>query len=398
MKREKHNGKIVVKISILWVFIIAIVFISLIAFFKNYIFATNGTNNRKNAKEEKQTDTISVAEKNQNAVDILELMVENNYSNKKLINEERKIEFTTTKENNDKLPKGEEEVKQKGENGTKQVTALQVYQENEMVGEELIEEIITKEPVTEIIYVGTSEFLSKYNVHIGEEMYLIEAGEIRESAKEDAEIVYELNRYLNVKLEDFDDTWAKIKYKDYEGYIEISKLTSETVTPKILEKNRIAKLQAELSIDMDLSKPSGLTLSDYKTIFKYNTSDKNGIFADNVEVFYNAEQKYQINGIFLAAIGIHESAWGTSTIAKEKYNLFGYRAYDRDPLNSAMSFESYEECINTVAEALQTNYLTETGAYYNGTTVKDVNVRYASDTGWAEKVYAYMEYLYDKLG
>ena len=54
------------------------------------------------------------------------------------------------------------------------------------------------------------------------------------------------------------------------------------------------------------------------TIFAYNESDKNNIFANNAESFYNAEQEYQINGIFLAAIGIHESAWGTSQIAKNK--------------------------------------------------------------------------------
>ena len=28
-------------------------------------------------------------------------------------------------------------------------------------------------------------------------------------------------------------------------------------------------------------------------------------------------------GIFLAAVGIHESAWGTSKLAIEKNNLFG---------------------------------------------------------------------------
>ena len=39
---------------------------------------------------------------------------------------------------------------------------------------------------------------------------------------------------------------------------------------------------------LDLTLPSGLTLSDYKTILGYNASDKNSIFADNYEAFYNA--------------------------------------------------------------------------------------------------------------
>ena len=72
-----------------------------------------------------------------------------------------------------------------------------------------------------------------------------------------------------------------------------------------------------------------------------------------------------------------------------KNNLFGYTAYDSDPYNSATTFESYENAINKVAESLSTRYLhvagtkindelTATGIYFNGTTAKSVNIRYAS--------------------
>ena len=112
--------------------------------------------------------------------------------------------------------------------------------------------------------------------------------------------------------------------------------------------------------------------------------------------------------VFLASIGIHESAWGTSKIANDKNNLFGFTAYDSDPYNSATSFDNYENAINKVAEVLSTKYLhvagtkisdelTATGTYFNGTSAKSVNVRYASDTGWADKVFNYMQYLYNKL-
>lgn len=399
MKKEKNDGKIIIKISIMWIFVLALIIGLIISFFKNYIFATNEDIEESTEEVvEKTTEEIPAIEQNENAVDILQLMVENNYSNKKMVNEEREIPFETERQETDKLPKGEEVVEQEGKIGKEQVTALQTYEENNLVEEEILESIVKEEPVKEIIYVGTSEFLSKYSVHIGEEMYLIEAGDIKAEPKEDSETLCSIRRYLNVTLLDISGEWVKVKYNDYEGYIQESKITSESVTPKIEEKNRIAKLQEKLDIDIDLSKPSGLTLSDYKTIFGYNASDKNGIFAENAEVFYNMEQKYNINGIFLAAIGIHESAWGTSTIAKEKYNLFGYKAYDRDPSGNAQTFESYEECIEKVAEALATNYLSKTGKYYNGTTLEDVNKKYASDEDWHTKVYAYMEYLYDKLG
>ena len=83
MKRERVNGRIVIQISIIWIFIAAIIATFVIAFFRNSIFATDIE------KEEK----FSAVEPNQNAVDILELMVQNNYSNKKIVNEERKIDF-----------------------------------------------------------------------------------------------------------------------------------------------------------------------------------------------------------------------------------------------------------------------------------------------------------------
>lgn len=392
MKKENCNGKIIIKISIIWIFILAIIIAFLIAFFRNYILATNETSS------DAQLDEEEIVEANENTVDILKLMVENNYSNEKLVNEERDIEYEIEKQEDNQIPKGEEVIAQEGIMGKKQVTALQQYQENTFIKEDIIESNITKEPVKQIVKVGTSEFLSKYNVHIGDEMYLMETGEIKKEANEESETIYTINRYLNVEILEVSEDWTKIKYKTNEGYIENEKLTSEAVTPKITEKNRIAKLQDSLNINMNLNKVSGLTLSDYKTILGYNASDKNGIFAQNVEVFYNVEQKYKINGVFIAAIGIHESAWGTSQLAKEKNNLFGYKAYDRDPINSAQDFESYEECINTVAEALAQNYLSSTGSFYYGTTIKDVNTKYASDKEWATKVYAYMEYLYDKLG
>lgn len=396
---QKSKGKIIIKFSISW-FILGIIIIGLaIAFFKNKIFATNIYE-----KEEK----IVAFEKNQNAVDIVQVMLENTNSNKKMVNEKRDVVFTTEYEQNSNLPKDEEQVKQEGKNGKIQVTALQEYQNEEMTGEEIIESTTLEEVITQIIYVGTSEFMKKYNVHIDDNMYLLEAEDLKEEAKDDSNIIVNIPRYLNVTLKEAGEEWIKVSYKGQEGYLKTTNITSETVTPLITEKNRVAELKNNLNIEMDLTNKSGLTLSDYKTMLSNISLDRNGIFEQNAEIFYNAEQKYKINGIFLAAIGIHESGWGTSKLASEKYNLFGYMAYDRDPYNSATTFENYENSINTVAEALAKNYLyvngtkindeiTARGTYFNGTTIQSVNTRYASDQGWYEKVYGYMQYLYNRL-
>ena len=311
-------------------------------------------------------------------------------------------------EENPNLPKDEELVKQEGKNGKIQVTALQDFQNDEMLNEEIIESTTLEEVINQIIYVGTSEFMKKYNVHIDENMYLLEAEELKEEAKDEANTIASIPRYLNVTLKESGDEWIKVSYNGQDGYLRTTNITSETVTPLISEKNRVAKLKNNLNVDLDLTEPSGLTLSDYKTILSGISQDKNKIFEQSAEAFYNVEKKYKINGVFLAAIGIHESAWGTSRIANDKINLFGYMAYDNDPYNSAKTFETYEEAINTVGEALAKNYLyvrgtainegiIASGVYFNGTTAKSVNVRYATDEGWADKVYSYMQFLYNRL-
>lgn len=398
--KETKNGKIIIKFSLMWFFVAIIIIALVISFFKNRIFATNTAN--------KETETVVAFEENQKSVDVVQVMLENTNSDKKMINEQRDVQFETQYEDNPNLPRDEEQVKQEGKIGKVQVTALQEYKDNQMINEEIIDSKTLEEVVTKIVYKGTSDFLKKYSVHIDDQMYLLEAEDLKEEAKDDSNTICNVPRYLNVKIKEAGEDWIKVSYNGKEGYLKTTNITSEAVTPMIKEKNRIATLKNNLNIDMDLSVPSGLTLSDFKTVLSNNLSDKNKIFEQSAEYFYKAEQKYKVNGIFLASIGIHESAWGTSKIANDKNNLFGFTAYDSDPYNSATSFDNYESAINKVAEALSTKYLhvagtkisddlTATGTYFNGTTAKSVNVRYASDTGWADKVFNYMQYLYNKL-
>ena len=398
--KESKDGKIIIKFSIMWFFIAIIIIALLISFFKNRIFATNVQN--------KEEIKVAVFEENQKSVDVISVMLENTNSDKKMINEQRDVEYQTIYEDNPNLPKDEEQVKQEGKIGKIQVTALQEYRGEELKNEDIIESKTLEEAVTKIVYKGTSDFLKKYSVHIDDQMYLLEAEDLKEEAKDEANTVCNVPRYLNVKIKEAGEDWIKVSYKDKEGYLKTTNITSEAVSPLIKEKNRVAALKNNLNIDMDLSVPSGLTLSDFKTVLSNNLSDKNKIFEQNAENFYKAEQKYKVNGIFLASIGIHESAWGTSKIANDKNNLFGFTAYDSDPYNSATSFDNYESAINKVAETLSTKYLRTSGTkisedlvaigtYFNGTPAKSVNVRYASDEGWADKVFTYMQYLYGKL-
>ena len=159
---------------------------------------------------------------------------------------------------------------------------------------------------------------------------------------------------------------------------------------------------------MELNKPSGLSLEQFKKALSNNEQDKNKIFENNAEYFFYIEKQYNINGIFVAAVGIHESGWGTSSIAINKRNLFGYGAYDRDPYNHAHSYDGYPASIDLIARVFAKYYLNSAGTpiydgqvasgdYYNGATLTGANTRYATDKNWANAVYYWMKVLYNNL-
>lgn len=173
------------------------------------------------------------------------------------------------------------------------------------------------------------------------------------------------------------------------------------------EKTKENTTSETLSRDIELNKPSGFSAEQFKKALT-DSKDQNKIFQNNSEYFYYIEDEYNINGMFVAAIGIHESAWGTSRLAKNKYNLFGYGAYDSNPYNGAYTFSSYSESIDLIARVLVKYYLNPpgtkiydgqaaSGKYYNGNTISAVNKRYATDSNWGNSVYKHMQYLYGKI-
>ena len=328
---------------------------------------------------------------------------------KEQVVEERDVEFETTYNNNGSLPKGEEVVLQEGVLGKDSVTAVKTYENGNFVEEIILAKEKISDPVPKIIDLGTSEFLAKHKIHIGDTIYLVDTTNLKESPDDSSKDVAEIKKSLDVKLLELpSEDWCKVSFDGIEGYLKTSNLTSSSTTPSIVEKNRIQRILLKVNIDIELNKVSGLTLNDYKKIFTGLPSDTNKIFQDNYQAFYNMEKKYNLNGIFLASMAIHESAWGTSQIAKDKKNLFGYGAYDNTPYESSYEFASYEEGIETVAKSLVKYYLNPAGTkiydgetaeawYFNGPTLAGVNTRYASDTEWHKKIFNYMESLYNRL-
>ncbi len=134
------------------------------------------------------------------------------------------------------------------------------------------------------------------------------------------------------------------------------------------------------SVDTDLTKPSG------ETAAKLNSFLSGSALAGLGAGFMNAEHTYHVSARYFVAHAILESAWGTSAIAHDKHNLFGYGADDANPYGDAVSFPSFDACIQFVAQKVAQNYLSPSGAFYHGPTLRGMNVDYASDPLWASKI------------
>lgn len=353
---------------------------------------------------------ITTFEKNEKTLNVMGILSSNisEKTVKEILNKEIETEFETKYIENSKLPKDEEHILQEGQVGIIEQTIINTYENNSLVEEKIISEMKKSDPVEKIIEIGTSEFLFDKKVYLGDKMYTTEDTYLYDEMDEETQPSCLIYQYIDVKLLEESDGWAKVKVDSYEGYVKGEFLTSENLTPGIAETSRIKRIKLSVSINMRLNKPSGFTREDYKKVFKDNSNDRYKIFEENAETFYELEEKYNINGLFVAAIGIHESNWGTSNIAVQKKNLFGYGSYDSDPYNGSYLFESYQYGIETVAKTLVKNYLnpagtaiydgeTATGAYYNGPNIEAVNVRYASDQNWSNRIFEIMTYLYEKL-
>lgn len=354
------------------------------------------------------TEEISeVKISNAKSVDIETIIKQNNKkSSEQIITEEVDLEYITQYKNNDELPQGMVQVRQEGRTGKQQITKKITIDESGQEYSEELSSITILSPANKIVEVGTSKNKKAYKVEEGSTVYVTsDLAEIRSENNEQSRKITTLSRYEQLTVLKIEDNWCEISFGRQNGWIKMENVANIYSSPNNKEKNN--NIIVPCSFDMELNRPSGLNLEQFKKILT-DEKDINNIFQDNAEYFYYIENQYNINGIFVAAVGIHESGWGKSKIARNKNNLFGYKAYDSSPYSSAGTFNTYAEGIDLVSRVFVKYYLNPkgekiyngeiaVGSYYNGNTISAVNKKYASDSGWANKVYNYMEYLYKKI-
>lgn len=349
-------------------------------------------------------------------LDIKEIIATNRQSIKKeeIITKQEDLEYNTKYIENPELPKGMLQVMQEGIDGQQEVYAKKIYEGEKLTSEEQMGSKVTKSSVNKMVAIGTAPYSSNYKVKVGDNMYVTSSLlAIRIEANDKAQKLISLNRGAQVKLLKKKDDWYQVQYQSYIGWAKaecFTYLDPNSSKENVGTTNQYTKQQLlnRLSFNMALNKPSGLSLEQFKKLFANETKDTKNIFKNNAQYFYYAEKQYNVNGVFIAAVAIHESGWGSSAIASNKNNLFGYGAYDSSPYESSYQFSHYSEGIDLIARVFAKYYLNPAGTkiydgnraagtYYNGPTLSGVNVRYASDKNWANGVYTWMQYLYQNL-
>ena len=383
--------------------------------------------NKSYAKEtttnsENESNTINKTEKNQemsqaNKIDIDKIINQNTNDGQteQITKKEEVLEYLTEYRTNKEIPKGISVVVQEGREGKQELAIKTIYDKaGQPVKEEQIGATVTKASANKIIEIGGANYTSNYKVKVGDRIYVTsDELAVRADADEESRKITTLKKDNELKVLEIVQNWYKISYQNITGCVKsectiyINPNSSEEQKQTTAELKTKAQLLATLNKNMQLNKPSGLTLDQFKKILS-DSKDTNKIFEKNAEYFYYIEKQYNINGVFVASVGIHESAWGTSKIAMQKNNLFGYGAYDSNPYNGAYNFSNYSESIDLLARVFVKYYLNPegtsiyggekaVGTYYNGATLNGVNTKYASDKNWANAVFSHMQYLYNKL-
>lgn len=352
---------------------------------------------------------------NRNPINIEEILKENtsNKIEEEMVLDEIDLEYTTEYRNNPSIPKGTIQVLQEGRDGRQNAIIIKKYENGKLISEELVSENLIKASINKIVEVGTGAGVNNYKPKVGDKVYVTSnLLSVRLEPDINSEKLATLKKDAEVTIEKIDNDWLYIISKEHNGYIASDCITNINPNKPIVTADSGAKeksvLVSGLDFNMDLNTPSGFTLEQFKKALGEQPLDKNEVFASNAEYFYYAEKQYNINGIFLASVGIHESGFGTSAIALNKKNLFGYGAVDSNPSGGAYSFNTYAEGIDLLARVFKKYYLNPNGTaiypgnvangkFYNGNTLSSVNIKYASDKNWANSVYKWMQHLYNSL-
>lgn len=128
-----------------------------------------------------------------------------------------------------------------------------------------------------------------------------------------------------------------------------------------------------------------------KDVYGHKKSDGTSRLYGQGTFFYYAQEKYGVNAILSLSLSRNETANGTSSLSINKNNGFGLNAVDSNPTQAANWYASFSSSILGYANKWITyGFASADDWRYFGPQFGDkwigMNVKYASDTYWSEKM------------
>ena len=159
----------------------------------------------------------------------------------------------------------------------------------------------------------------------------------------------------------------------------------EVIENVVIETTKIEDVT--ISKDMDLTKRTGLSKENFKTLISKVKHDTSKFFFDNSDYIYDLCEEYEINEIFFCGLISAESGWNIASNHRRTHNYISLMNK-----NGLIKYNSVEDGLIAAAKALHNNYLTEGGRFYHGKTLYGVKTKFcpASST-WVELVYGRMQ-------
>ena len=178
---------------------------------------------------------------------------------------------------------------------------------------------------------------------------------------------------------------------------------SDKIWYKTLANTYIYSEYATLDVDVDRSKLMSRGLIDRKGI-NVNIGEESNLSREQVEYLLRGggmvglsdsilycERLFKVNALLIIAVSKHESANGTSNLARNKNNLFGFNAYG-DIDKNAIDYPSKAESVYAFSNLIRNNY------FNKGLTVtSSIGEVYCESGDWSELIDEMMRDLLHKL-
>lgn len=148
----------------------------------------------------------------------------------------------------------------------------------------------------------------------------------------------------------------------------------------------IEEIIAEIGPEMDISKPSGISKSNFIFLLEHCKYDKNNVLKENAGLIWEECQTRQLHEFAVVGIIAAESWWANpekSELVAKKKNIMSIKNNDGD----YKTYETYSDCILDAIRILSEEYVSDEGRYHTGGRLDIIADTYSENgTEWAALV------------